>query len=662
MSSHEHDRKGRSDAPHLRVIDGGEPDEEILETGFTVIGDDDADPWQRAGGEAPPPGARKKAKSLADAEDDEEDEEAAARRRDATRPEVPMPRGRRKPRRAATGPDDPTPPPPAGRSASRKRRPDAGLPPAQLRILEGPGAGLLLPLPSKAVIGRSSECEITVRDLSISRRHAEVRRTGARSFEVRDLDSRNGTGVDGEPARIWTEAGPGSVVAVGDVRLRIEIEDFADPTLERPGISPPPPDPTPPPAPDPTPPPAARRPPTPRPDRPLPPPPPAPPGVYGSAPPSSRPAPGLADRVPLGPVAKGALAVGIGAGATVLAAWLLFFASFAPFGSHGAPQPSPQAMRPLAPGTAPTHAAPGATGPAHPARPATKPAARAALSPAEERAKEALDTATDAYKRHDWIVAVHEASAVPTLSVRHAEAAQLLRRVRKRVLSPGLAKARHELRRHRFDAAETRLLGLLQIWPDEPQAKRLLDQDRAARQAATAPPAPTRHHTSHRSHARSHRHSRHSRHARHTAPPAPAPVADNGLLKTARKAFAQKRLHSARAAAESAADLGTRGASALAKDIEAFEKAWNTATHTRSIATALGSYTEALYRARRIDPPSGGAYGRAAKKALGRAHYVAALQAQKAGRNQDAASHARKALHYDPTLRGARSLLRALGR
>lgn len=75
------------------------------------------------------------------------------------------------------------------------------------RLREGPhgvGAGsLLLPNNDRYVltehtisIGRSPECDITIMDSSVSRHHAEIRPRGD-GFVIRDLDSTNGTRVNG---------------------------------------------------------------------------------------------------------------------------------------------------------------------------------------------------------------------------------------------------------------------------------------------------------------------------------------------------------------------------------------------------------------------------------------------------------------------------------
>ena len=59
---------------------------------------------------------------------------------------------------------------------------------------------LRFPLGERNVLGRASECEIQVLDTELSRQHAEVRRDGD-GFVAVDLDSRNGTFVNGEIGR-----------------------------------------------------------------------------------------------------------------------------------------------------------------------------------------------------------------------------------------------------------------------------------------------------------------------------------------------------------------------------------------------------------------------------------------------------------------------------
>jgi hypothetical protein len=70
--------------------------------------------------------------------------------------------------------------------------------------------GLTLPRGDRVfVIGRSQECDLAVPDMTVSRRHAELRRA-AGEWVLADLGSTNGTRVNG-----W-RAGGGFVVRPGD--------------------------------------------------------------------------------------------------------------------------------------------------------------------------------------------------------------------------------------------------------------------------------------------------------------------------------------------------------------------------------------------------------------------------------------------------------------
>jgi len=83
-----------------------------------------------------------------------------------------------------------------------------------------------------AGIGRNHDCELIVLASSVSRQHAELRRTEA-GWAVRDLGSRNGTfinGVRGEPSvPLPTRAR----LKVGDVALWFIAEAIAEPSSRR---------------------------------------------------------------------------------------------------------------------------------------------------------------------------------------------------------------------------------------------------------------------------------------------------------------------------------------------------------------------------------------------------------------------------------------------
>ena len=71
------------------------------------------------------------------------------------------------------------------------------------------------------VIGRLAGCAVVVSDLNVSRRHAQVRRSGG-VFVVEDLGSTNGTLVNGVRIDGETVLHRGDVISVGATHLRFE--------------------------------------------------------------------------------------------------------------------------------------------------------------------------------------------------------------------------------------------------------------------------------------------------------------------------------------------------------------------------------------------------------------------------------------------------------
>ena len=92
-------------------------------------------------------------------------------------------------------------------------------PPAGLRSI---GADVCIPLiEPKLSIGRGDECELKLADAAVSTRHCELTWDGKR-WSVRDLDSRNGTQVNGKAIR-QRMLRSGDEIAVGNQqRFRFE--------------------------------------------------------------------------------------------------------------------------------------------------------------------------------------------------------------------------------------------------------------------------------------------------------------------------------------------------------------------------------------------------------------------------------------------------------
>jgi hypothetical protein len=90
-----------------------------------------------------------------------------------------------------------------------------------LYVEKGPGAGQLMPLPQGTlVIGRASACDLRLQHPSISRRHAQLLRTGDR-LVLKDLGSQNGTFVNRVKVDGDTELHAGDELTLGNSVLRL---------------------------------------------------------------------------------------------------------------------------------------------------------------------------------------------------------------------------------------------------------------------------------------------------------------------------------------------------------------------------------------------------------------------------------------------------------
>ena len=93
-----------------------------------------------------------------------------------------------------------------------------------LHVLHGPDLGkrFLLPENQPQLIGRSSE-SLPISDRSVSRRHAELTPDGSRWF-IRDIDSANGTFVNGQRIDGRVELSPGDQIRCGSTLFTFAIE------------------------------------------------------------------------------------------------------------------------------------------------------------------------------------------------------------------------------------------------------------------------------------------------------------------------------------------------------------------------------------------------------------------------------------------------------
>ncbi|MDX1946380.1 MAG: FHA domain-containing protein [Pirellulaceae bacterium] len=97
----------------------------------------------------------------------------------------------------------------------------------RLKILQGSNAGkeIKLPMP-KCLIGRDDGCHLRPQAEAVSRKHCVIITTDT-EVAVRDLNSRNGTYVNGERIAEDTVLLSGDVLRVGPLEFEMQIENTA---------------------------------------------------------------------------------------------------------------------------------------------------------------------------------------------------------------------------------------------------------------------------------------------------------------------------------------------------------------------------------------------------------------------------------------------------
>lgn len=94
--------------------------------------------------------------------------------------------------------------------------------PALLRVITGEDAGKQITLSGNpVVIGRSADCTLVLADSYASARHARVFQGSDGQWWVDDLDSTNGTFMNGRPIEVATPLRPGDQLVVGDTAIEL---------------------------------------------------------------------------------------------------------------------------------------------------------------------------------------------------------------------------------------------------------------------------------------------------------------------------------------------------------------------------------------------------------------------------------------------------------
>lgn len=88
------------------------------------------------------------------------------------------------------------------------------MPELSLEIVEGAGAGRMVPLGTGVTVGRGRDADLVLADELVSRRHARLTPSGAGAV-VEDLGSRNGTFVNGEGIHGPSQLEPGDQLQLG---------------------------------------------------------------------------------------------------------------------------------------------------------------------------------------------------------------------------------------------------------------------------------------------------------------------------------------------------------------------------------------------------------------------------------------------------------------
>lgn len=97
-----------------------------------------------------------------------------------------------------------------------------------LKPIDGIGQqGWNIQLPAN--IGRSAESQVCIDDESISRSHCQLFLSTDESLQVRDLNSLNGTYINGEKIKKVHSLYPGDVIQIGSITLRVEYASDTDP-------------------------------------------------------------------------------------------------------------------------------------------------------------------------------------------------------------------------------------------------------------------------------------------------------------------------------------------------------------------------------------------------------------------------------------------------
>lgn len=97
----------------------------------------------------------------------------------------------------------------------------------RLELIDGQAEPSVLALDREVIVGRTADADVRVYDETVSRRHARIFEDEGRTV-LEDLDSSNGTWLNGERLAARAVLFDGDVLAFGDVRFRVRSGDGKD--------------------------------------------------------------------------------------------------------------------------------------------------------------------------------------------------------------------------------------------------------------------------------------------------------------------------------------------------------------------------------------------------------------------------------------------------
>jgi predicted component of type VI protein secretion system len=111
----------------------------------------------------------------------------------------------------------------ASRGRARHKKQFEGAMDVILKVIEGAKSGAKIAVKkSEFLIGRSQTCHLCAGSSAVSRKHCAIIRTDSR-VAIKDLDSRNGTYVNGQKIAAETELASGDEIIVGPLKFLITI-------------------------------------------------------------------------------------------------------------------------------------------------------------------------------------------------------------------------------------------------------------------------------------------------------------------------------------------------------------------------------------------------------------------------------------------------------